>query len=116
MKKLILVMNGKGGVGKSTFAINFVQFYKDHGLPHAAVDTDNENSTLKRFHPDAVFLEINKPRGLDGLFDLVEANPVVIGLPRSLHRFHPELPDRRGWIFRTFVAGGVACGRVTSHP
>jgi cellulose biosynthesis protein BcsQ len=78
MRKLILVMNGKGGVGKSTFAINFVQFHKDHGLAHAAVDTDNENSTLKRFHPEAVFLEINKPRGLDGLFDLVDANPVVI--------------------------------------
>jgi hypothetical protein len=32
MKRLDLILNGKGGVGKSFFAVNFVQFLKDKGI------------------------------------------------------------------------------------
>jgi len=71
-------MNGKGGVGKSTFVINLVQHYKDLGLPHRSVDTDNENSTLKRFHNDADFVDLSLPRGLDLLIRLVEKTETVI--------------------------------------
>ena len=52
MKRLDLILNGKGGVGKSFFAVSFVQFLKDKSIAHVAIDSDNENSTLKRFHPD----------------------------------------------------------------
>ena len=58
MKRLILILNGKGGVGKSFFAVNLVQYLKDRGVAHVAIDSDNENSTLKRFHPDAVFVAL----------------------------------------------------------
>jgi CobQ/CobB/MinD/ParA nucleotide binding domain len=78
MKRLILIMNGKGGVGKSTFAINLVQHYKDLGLPHRSVDTDNENSTLKRFHSDADFVDMSLPRSLDLLIRLVEKTETVL--------------------------------------
>ena len=78
MKRLILIMNGKGGVGKSTFAINLVQHYKDLGLPYRSVDTDNENSTLKRFHSDADFVDLSLPRSLDLLIRLVEKTETVI--------------------------------------
>ncbi len=47
MKRLDLILNGKGGVGKSFFAVNFVQFLKDKGIAHVAIDSDNENSTLE---------------------------------------------------------------------
>ncbi len=57
-KKFNAIINGKGGVGKSFFAVNFIQYLKDNSIAHIAVDTDNENSTLKRFHPEAVFLDI----------------------------------------------------------
>ena len=46
MKRLDLIINGKGGVGKSFFAVNFTQFLKDKGIAHVAIDSDNENSTL----------------------------------------------------------------------
>ena len=55
-KRLVLILNGKGGVGKSFFAVNFIQYLKDRPFPHVAFDSDNENSTLKRFHPEAGFL------------------------------------------------------------
>jgi hypothetical protein len=67
-QRLDLILNGKGGVGKSFFAVNFVQFLKDKGIPHVAIDSDNENSTLKRFHPDAQFLDLAHPKEIDGIF------------------------------------------------
>jgi len=79
MKRLDLILNGKGGVGKSFFAVNFVQFLKDKGIAHIAIDSDNENSTLKRFHPDTRFLDLDHRRELDGIFDALEkANLVVM--------------------------------------
>ena len=79
MKRLDLIINGKGGVGKSFFAVNFVQFLKDKGIAHIAIDSDNENSTLKRFHPDSLFLDFANRRGLDCVFNSMEkANLVVV--------------------------------------
>lgn len=78
MKRLNLVLNGKGGVGKSFFAVNFVQFLKDKGIAHVAIDTDNENSTLKRFHPDARFLDLDNRRELDGIFRAIEETELVV--------------------------------------
>ena len=79
MKRLDLILNGKGGVGKSFFAVNFIQFLKDRGIAHIAIDSDNENSTLKRFHPDTRFLDLNNRRELDGIFSALEkANLVVM--------------------------------------
>lgn len=79
MKRLDLILNGKGGVGKSFFAVNFVQYLKDKGIAHAAIDSDNENSTLKRFHPDTRFLDLDNRRELDGIFTALEkANLVVM--------------------------------------
>ncbi len=78
MKRLDLILNGKGGVGKSFFAVNFVQFLKDKGIAHAAIDSDNENSTLKRFHPDTRFLDLDHRRELDGFFVALEKTNLVV--------------------------------------
>jgi hypothetical protein len=78
MKRLDLILNGKGGVGKSFFAVNFVQFLRDKGIAHTAIDSDNENSTLKRFHPDTRFLDLNNRRELDGIFSALEKTNFVV--------------------------------------
>ena len=80
IKRLDLIFNGKGGVGKSFFAVNFVQYLKDKGIPFIACDCDNENSTLKRFHGDVVqFLDLSHPRGLDAMIHALDkANLVVV--------------------------------------
>src|SRR5258705_3011202 len=78
MKRLDLVLNGKGGVGKSFFVINFIQFLKDKGIAHVAIDSDNENSTLKRFHPDTHFLDLSNRRELDGMFGALEKASLVV--------------------------------------
>ena len=77
-KKFNAVINGKGGVGKSFFAVNLVQFLKDNGIGYTAVDTDNENSTLKRFHPEAVFLDIEDPTEIDSVFATLDKADLVV--------------------------------------
>ena len=77
-KRLDLILNGKGGVGKSFFTTNFVQYLKDQQIPHVAIDTDNENSTLKRFHADAQFVNLSNARELDELFSALENSTLVV--------------------------------------
>lgn len=77
-KKFNAIINGKGGVGKSFFAVNFVQYLKDNGIPHTAVDTDNENSTLKRFHPESLFLDIEDPTEIDSIFATLDKAALVV--------------------------------------
>jgi len=77
-KKFNAVINGKGGVGKSFFAVNFVQFLKDHDIAHTAVDTDNENSTFKRFHPEALFLDIEDVTEIDSVFATLGKSDLVV--------------------------------------
>lgn len=78
MKRLDLILNGKGGVGKSFFAVNFIQFLKDHSIRHVAIDTDNENSTLKRFHPEAIFVDLSQSSGIDRIFVEVSTQQLVV--------------------------------------
>ncbi len=39
---------------------NLIQFLKNQKISHCAFDTDNENSTLKRFHPEAECMGIER--------------------------------------------------------
>lgn len=77
-KQINTIINGKGGVGKSFLAVNFVQYLKDRSIPHLAIDTDNENSTLKRFHPEAVFLDIADTKEIDTILASLEKTDLVI--------------------------------------
>jgi anion-transporting ArsA/GET3 family ATPase len=76
-KRLILILNGKGGVGKSFFAVNLVQYLKDRQIEHAAFDSDDENSTLKRFHPEAEFINVNDPQEIDNMVRALSETDVV---------------------------------------
>lgn len=58
--------------------MNLVQYLKDRQHEHRAVDTDNENSTLKRYHTEAAFADLNDPRGLDSLFATLADTPLVV--------------------------------------
>jgi cellulose biosynthesis protein BcsQ len=77
-KRLVLILNGKGGVGKSFFAVNFIQYLKDRGIAHAAFDSDDENSTLKRFHSEVAFIDPNIPRELDRMVAALDEHDVVV--------------------------------------
>ena len=46
-KQINLVINGKVGVGKSFFATNFVQYLKDRGIDHRAIDSEGTGILLQ---------------------------------------------------------------------
>lgn len=77
-KRLDLILNGKGGVGKSFFAVNFVQHLKDRRVKHIAIDTDNENATLKRLHPNSIFIDFSQPSALDPIFRELTGHALVV--------------------------------------
>jgi len=77
-KRLVLILNGKGGVGKSFFAVNFIQYLKDRDIAHAAFDSDDENSTLKRFHSEVGFIDPNTPTDMDRMVEPLEDRDVVV--------------------------------------
>jgi hypothetical protein len=77
-KQLNLILNGKGGVGKSFLAVNFIQFLKDKSVQFTACDSDNENSTLKRFHPEAEFINLAQSRSLDEMFRALERTDLAV--------------------------------------
>jgi hypothetical protein len=77
-KRINTIINGKGGVGKSFFAVNLVQYLKDKSIPHVAIDTDNENSTLKRFHPETTFLDIEDAKEIDLMFAALDTADLVV--------------------------------------
>ena len=77
-KQINLVINGKGGVGKSFFATNFVQYLKDRSVDHRAIDSDHENSTLKRFHPEADFINLEHRREIDAVFTTAETCDLLV--------------------------------------
>ena len=77
-KQLTIILNGKGGVGKSFFAVNFVQYLKDRQIDHRAIDTDNENSTLNRFHPEAEFVNVNNTQEIDAIFMALDQTGLVV--------------------------------------
>jgi hypothetical protein len=77
-KRIDLILNNKGGVGKSFLAANLVQYLKDQKLPHGAIDTDNANSTLKRSHAEALFVNVDERQELDAIFTTLDTHPVVV--------------------------------------
>jgi CobQ/CobB/MinD/ParA nucleotide binding domain len=77
-KRIDLILNAKGGVGKSFFAVNLVQYLKDKKLPHVAIDTDNANSTLKRAHDEALYVNLNLPSELDLIFTSLDTQPLIV--------------------------------------
>lgn len=77
-KRIDLILNSKGGVGKSFLAANLVQYLKDQKLSHVAIDTDNANSTLKRSHAEALFVNVGERHELDAIFTALDSQPVVV--------------------------------------
>jgi cellulose biosynthesis protein BcsQ len=94
-KQLNLILNGKGGVGKSFLAVNFIQFLKDKSLQFTACDSDNENSTLKRFHPEAEFINLAQPRSLDEMFRALERTDLAV-VDCHQPQLDADLARRRG--------------------
>lgn len=73
-KRLILNATNKGGCGKSTFTVNLVQYLREHPWHprFAAFDPDHANLTLRAFHPDVHFMDVDDPESMDRAVEVLE--------------------------------------------
>jgi hypothetical protein len=85
MSRIHMILQGKGGVGKTMVAATLAQFLTDKGTPPLCIDTDPVNSTLKGYRALNVhrlnILKNNEiqPRRFDDLIEMVAtANQDVI--------------------------------------
>jgi len=73
-----MAASDKGGVGKSFATVQIVQWLKDLGRKFRAFDPDHTNSTMLRFHEDAVFVDISKPQSMDQIALAFDTIPLVV--------------------------------------
>jgi hypothetical protein len=66
--RLIMMATDKGGVGKSFFCVQLMEWIRRHALSPAfqGYDPDHENRTLLRFHPnESQFIDVTKTDAID---------------------------------------------------
>lgn len=127
MKKIHMVLQGKGGVGKSFISSSIAQYKKSKGQTPLCIDTDPVNATFygyKALHVRRLEImegdEIN-PRKFDGLVewlaesehDLIIDNGAATFVPLAHYLINNHIPDllhEMGWqlVIHTVVTGGQA--------
>ncbi|HYW45785.1 MAG TPA: P-loop NTPase [Bryobacteraceae bacterium] len=82
MKRVILTMGGKGGVGKTSFVLCLAEWLKGQGAEFTMLDLDTENKSrgsLKHYFEGAARkVDIHTPAGLDAFIDCLDDGPKVI--------------------------------------
>jgi MinD-like ATPase involved in chromosome partitioning or flagellar assembly len=82
LKRVILSMGGKGGVGKTSVMTALAEWFRENEIPVKLLDLDTENkargSLAHFFHRDAPKVNINTPAGLDAFVDELTDGPSVI--------------------------------------
>jgi MinD-like ATPase involved in chromosome partitioning or flagellar assembly len=83
LKRVILSMGGKGGVGKTSVMTALAEWFRENKIPVKLLDLDTENkargSLAHFFHGDAPKVNINTPAGLDAFVDeLTDGAPVIL--------------------------------------
>ena len=81
MATMFIILQGKGGVGKSFLTAAFAQWLVDRGRSVACIDTDTLNPTLLQYAPlQATHIRLSQnhvidPRALDALVGIVTEAP-----------------------------------------
>ncbi len=81
--RVIFTQGGKGGVGKTSVATGFVEWFDAHQIPYTLLDLDTENkargSLTHYFGNKTRKVNIHTPEGLDAFLDaLSEGVPIVM--------------------------------------
>ena len=85
MCKRILLLNSKGGCGKTTLATNLAAYYAAHDMPTTIIDYDTQSSSIQWLK--------QRPEQLQGITG-IEAHQVKTGVTRSWALRVPEHTQR----------------------
>jgi curved DNA-binding protein CbpA len=121
VKRVILSMGGKGGVGKTSVMTGLAEWFEENRIPATLLDLDTENKakgSLTHFFGRAPKINIHTPAGLDAFVDHLDDDaPVILadmgaGAGQITHdwfdKMYPDVTDV-GIVF-------TAIGVVTSDP
>jgi len=121
VKRVILSMGGKGGVGKTSVMTGLAEWFEENRIPATLLDLDTENKakgSLNHFFGRAPKINIHTPAGLDAFIDHLDDDaPVILadmgaGAGKITHdwfdKMYPDVTDV-GIVF-------TAIGVVTSDP
>jgi hypothetical protein len=82
--RIVIVVGGKGGVGKSIAVSLCAQFLSERGVAFLLIDGDEETSTTTRFFPSARFLNIRSSVEIDAIVQLAaegQYQTILVDLP-----------------------------------
>jgi hypothetical protein len=68
----------KAASAKASLPSTLSSISKTASIAHAAFDSDDENSTLKRFHPEVGFIDPNHPVEIDRMVEALKDADVVV--------------------------------------
>ena len=103
MKRLIVILGGKGGTGKTTFCRLLIDFLHSEGVNYLAYDADTENPELYEYYKDLgtcvellEFLEVSEAKRL--FTQLREKSPdvAILDMPGASGRRTREIINQFG--------------------
>jgi chromosome partitioning protein len=86
MIQKIVIINSKGGCGKTTLSTNLASYYANHGFPAALFDYDPQDSATRWLR--------HRPAGLADIHGVAAAHPPVSGVTRSFQMRIPADTQR----------------------
>jgi MinD-like ATPase involved in chromosome partitioning or flagellar assembly len=122
IKRVILSMGGKGGVGKTSIMTSLAEWFNENQIPVKLLDLDIENkargSLTHFFSGRAPKININTPAGLDAFIDhLSDGIPVILAdMGAGAGQITYEWFDR---MYPDVAESGIAftaIGVVTADP
>jgi hypothetical protein len=122
LKRVILTMGGKGGVGKTGIMQALADWFSENQIPATLLDLDTENKargSLQHYFPDVAHkVNIHTAKGLDAFVDHLESGaPIILadmgaGSGQVAHHWFDEM-------YEDVAAAGIAftaIGVVTPDP
>ena len=122
IKRVILSMGGKGGVGKTCIMTSLAEWFDDSQIPVKMLDLDIENKargSLTHFFGGRVpKININTPAGLDAFIDhLTDGIPVILAdMGAGAGQITYEWFDRMYPDVAEYGIAFTAIGVVTADP
>ena len=111
---IILIGSTKGGVGKSTMAINLALEGKNRGKRVLLMDTDEQATIDKFIKKRSSYLELNNILDIDDIESVIQRSNIPKFLRQNLARYDWIIIDTSGKTSEEFVKAGLFADFVLS--
>jgi hypothetical protein len=120
-RRIVFMMGGKGGIGKTAFATMLVEWYCARSVAHTLLDMDTENKepgSLQHFFPSARKANVQRAQGIDDFIHVLDDGAELVvadmggGAGEVAHRWFDSMYEAAHENGVAFTAVGL----VTPDP